>query len=469
MRKKENADHELFDAQYQSLAWAISHKNPLAKELEGMDKLLDEAPEILDLLQADLGKAPKKTPGGRPTEVSCEQVLRAAILMQLRGLHYRQLAEEIDANMLYRKFTRFYAKKIPHFTTLNDLIKTISPETMRKINETVVRLGIEKKVEDGKSIRHDTTVSETNIARPVDARLLNDTVRVLNRHLETLREAAPQISFPYHNHTRVAKAQAYRIVLTKGKNAAKKREKLYEKLLSYQEKVRGYAQAALEAMRCAENSGASLFATMGTVAELEEMLPLAETVYNQAYRRVILDEKVPADEKVVSVFEPHTDIICRGKKGSATEFGHKFDVATGRSGLVTFYEVYEGNPCDGDILKDSLEHHERLFGRVPERLAGDRRYHSAANEEIAAKAGVKEVALPKPGRLSEARKSLQKAKWFRRLMRWRAGIEGNLSTLLRSFGLKRCLWRGWRSFKAHVGLGVLTYNLRLLAGHLSDA
>lgn len=468
MREKENTNRELFDAEYRNYAWAISPKNPLMKELNAIDKLLDEAPEILGLLQADLAESPKETKRGRPTEISCEQVLRTAILMQLRGLHYRQLAEEIDANILYRKFTRFYGKKIPHYTTINNLIKMISPETMKEINETFVRLGIKKKVEDGKSIRHDTTVSETNITRPVDARLLNDSVRVLNRHLETLRESEqPEISFTYHKHTRVAKAQAYQIVLVKGKNAEKKRKKLYKKLLDCQKKVCGYVDAALGAVRQAEAAGASLLTVMGTVSQLEEMLPLAQQAHNQAYRRVILGEKVPADEKIVSIFEPHTDIICRGKKGSPTEFGHKFDVGTGRSGLITFYEVYEGNPCDGDILKKSLEHHERFFGHVPERLAGDRRYYSAANEEVAAEVGVKEVSLPKPGRLSEVRKSLQKEKWFRRLMRWRGGIEGNLSTLLRSFGLKRCLWRGWRSFKSHIGLGVLTYNLRLLSGHLS--
>ena len=121
------------------------------------------------------------------------------------------------------------------------------------------------------------------------------------------------------------------------------------------------------------------------------------------------------------------------------------------------------------MIAESLEYHKQLFGKAPARLTADRRYHSEDNEKIAAAAGVKQVALPKPGRLSEVRRSLQKAPWFRRLMRWRAGIEGNLSTLLRSFGLKRCLWKGWRSFKSYIGFGVLTYNLRLLAGHLANA
>jgi len=465
MRKKEDADRELFDAQYQNFAWSINPNNPLVAELAAIDELLDEAPETLDLVDADLTNRAKTVPG-RPTEATCEQVLRAAILMRLRGLRYRQLAEEIDASMLYRKFTRFYGKKIPHFATLNNLIKMISDETIQKVNEAIVRLGIKRKLEDGKSIRHDTTVAETDIARPSDSRLLNDSVRVMSRYLDRLRDAAPEIDYTYHNHTRAAKKRAYQIAVGKGKGAEKKRQTLYEELLDIQQRVRGYGQAALEAVH-ADASVAMRFDVIGIVIELEAVLPLAEQVYNQTHRRVILGETVPREDKVISIFEPHSDIICRGKKGSPAEFGHKFDVATGRSGLITRYEVYRGNPCDGEVLERALEDHTSLFGRAPERLATDRRYHSAANERIASEAGVLEVALPKPGRLSEVRKSLQKSAWFRRLLRFRAGIEGNLSTLLRSFGLKRCLWKGWASFKAYIGLGVLTYNLRLLAGHLA--
>ena len=144
MRKKEKTDHDLFDLQYESFVWAVNPKNPLMAELAAIDKLLDEAPEALDGVHDDLCKQ-TKTRHGRPPEASSEQILRGAILMQLRGLHYRELADQIDANALYRKFTRFYGKKIPHFTRLNDLIKMISPQTMRKVNEAVVRLGIKKK------------------------------------------------------------------------------------------------------------------------------------------------------------------------------------------------------------------------------------------------------------------------------------------------------------------------------------
>ncbi len=144
MRKKEETDRELFDLQYENFVWVVDPKNPLMAELAAIDKLLDEVPEILDWIHADLCKQTNTAPG-RPAGATSEQILRSAIVMQLRGLHYRQLAHEIDANPVYRKFTRFYGKKIPHFTRLNDLIKMISPETMEKVNVSIVGLGIKKK------------------------------------------------------------------------------------------------------------------------------------------------------------------------------------------------------------------------------------------------------------------------------------------------------------------------------------
>jgi len=462
MREKHDPDRELFDGIYQTMTFPINPNNPLFAELEAIDRLLDETPEILALVAADLNQGAGDGPG-RPCEISAEQALRSALLMQLRSLAYRQLAAEIDAHPLYRKFTRFYGKKIPHFGSLNEVIKKISGPTMQRVNEAIVRLGIKKKVENGRALRHDATVTETHIAWPIDARLLVDSVRVLSRQLERLRQAVPQICFAYHDHTRRAKKRAYQIVLGKGKNIEARRRNLYRDLLEVQQVVVGYARAAV----AAEPAAACDIEALAALSELQRLLPLAERVYDQAYRRVVLGEAVPAEEKLVSVFETHTDIICRGKAGAKVEFGHKIDFATGRSGMVTYYEVLEGNPGDNEVLPRALDEHIRIFGRAPEKLATDRRYFSADNEAQALAKGVKQVALPKPGRLSAAREQLQRQPWFRRLLRWRAGIEGNLSTLLRSFGLRRCLWKGWESFKAYVGLSVLAYNLRLLAGHLS--
>ncbi len=411
-------------------------------------------------------KAPSPSRPGRHAAVTAEQALRSAILKQLRGFDYCNLAAEIEIAPIYRKFTRFYGAKIPSFTTLERAIKKISAETMEKGNEEMVNLGVKKKVENGKAVRHDTTVVGTDISYPIDAKLLNDSVRVMTRLVQTLREGAVEIPWEFRNRTRSAKKRAYRITLAKGKNAKEVRAKNYKVLLKVQRETRAQAEAIVEALR-ARVEVAMRLEVLGPLGELEAILPLAAQVYEQAERRVIRGEKVPVDEKLVSIFETHTDIICRGKSNCKAEFGHKVDFATGRSGLVLRYEVFEGNPADGEVLERALEDHIRLFGKAPEKLTADRRYFSRDNERIAKEKGVKQVALPKPGRLSEVRKSLQKASWFKKLLRWRAGVEGNLSTLLRSFGQKRCLWKGWESFKAYVGLGVMAYNLRLLAGHLA--
>jgi len=471
MREKQSSDHELFDTLYRHFSWAVDPKNPTLKMLQAMDHLLDEVPEILALVLQDLSKAtPKNKKGvmGRPTKASAEQILRSAILMQLMDMDYRQLADEVGLNLHYRWFTRFYDKDIPHFTTLNDLIKMISETTMGRINEAILGLGIKKNVEDGKAMRIDTMVTETNIIHPCDSRLLGDSVRVLIRTLKRLRAAAPTVTFAFHNHAGSCKKLAYQIAMGKGKDIAEKQAKWYDALLKYQQRVCGYAAAALKTFEGRADSLARI-EIEGYLDQLRHFLPLAAQVYTQAYRRVILGEKVAADDKLLSLFETHTDLICRGKKGSKTEFGHKIAVSTGRSGMVVFYETLDGNPGDNESLPVALKEHERLMKRVPERLTGDRRFHSKDNEEIAAQAGVKHVALPKPGFLSQTRAAFQKLPWFRKLMRFRAGIEGNLSTLLRSFKLKRCMWRGWKSFQAYVGLSVLAYNLRLLAGHVSAA
>jgi len=461
MRKKQS-DRELFDEHYRMLEFAMDRKNPLAAELGAIDRLLDEMPEILDMVHADINRS--EAPSGRPGEASAEQILRSAILMQLRSLPYRQLAEEIDANILYRKFTRFYMKKIPHFTRLNDLIKMISPETWEQINGATVNLGIKKKVENAKAIRLDTTVAEVDIAYPIDARLLNDSIRVMNRLLARLKKAAPDLDFPYHDNTRRAKKRAYQIAMGKGKNIAQRRKTLYKDLLKVHRTVWGYAETALLVAKC-DLRLSSCPEVIALVVELEKDVRLAQRVYVQAYRRVIKGEKVPANEKLVSIFETHTDIICRGKKSATVEFGHKIQFATGRSGLVTWYEVLEGNPGDNEGLLPAVDHHIDTFGYAPTEVATDRRYYSGDNERDALERGVKRVALPKPGYLNEARRRLQKTPWFKRLMRWRSGIEGCLSTLLRG-GMKRCLWKGWRSFKSFIGLNVLTYNLRVLACQL---
>jgi IS5 family transposase len=197
--------------------------------------------------------------------------------------------------------------------------------------------------------------------------------------------------------------------------------------------------------------------------QLDHYLTLSSVAIDQCERRVLQGEKVPAPEKIVSIFEEHTDIIKRGKSQSPTEFGHKVLFTTGKSGLITQYGTLRGNPDDSGMLPGILTIHQNQYGHAPDNLCGDRRFFSSDNERAAYGSGVKKVSICKPGCRSKHRKQIEKERWFKKLQRFRAGIEGIISALMRGYGLKRCLWKGWQSFQSYVGLGVVTFNLQKIA------
>ena len=458
MRKKIEAQMNIEDHNFLSL----EHVFPKDEELEKMSAVLDEAPEILEAVARDLQVGLKETGAYGMT---VEQILRSAIIYQLKGYPYRELAERINDSFNFRKFTRFYATPVPHFTNLEKGIKRIRPETFDKINQLLVDLAIKKKLEDGKSLRADATVVKTNIHHPTDAGLLWDSVRVIDRLIKGAHDHLPQARFEYHNRTRRSKKISCQITMAKGKGAEKKRAQGYRQLLKVAAEVVEMGRSCRAALANSVFNFTEADIASCIADELDHYLPLAEQCIEQCQRRVICDEKVPADEKLVSIFEPHTDIIRRGKSMSPTEFGHKVTAATGKSGLILQHQVSEGNPSDGDYLGDILEKHVEQFGHGPDQFAADRRFYSEENERLASCApfNVSRVSIPKPGRKDPERTMLEKQGWFKKLQRFRAGIEGILSTLLRGLGFSRCLWCGFESFKSWVGLSVFAWNLRKIA------
>lgn len=253
--------------------------------------------------------------------------------------------------------------------------------------------------------------------------------------------------------------------MVKGKKASLKRKAAYRKLLRTADEVLGMARscrAELDSMRAGGGFDIELDAFIDA---LEHFIPLTEKVIDQCRRRVIDGENVPASEKVVSIFEDHTDIIRRGKSSSPTEFGHKVLFSASGAGLITQYKVCEGNPGDDGLLKDILDKHVEQFGYGPARFAGDRRFYSSVNEQLAASDpyNVEYVSIPKPGRRSDDRRRHEGERWFKLLQRFRAGIEGVISVLMRALGCTRCLWRGLESFGCYIGLSVFAFNLRKIA------
>ena len=299
---------------------------------------------------------------------------------------------------------------------------------------------------------------QSNIAYPLDARLLWDSIRVLTRIMEAALQVLPGLQFNFAKRTKRAKKLCYAIVMAKGPHAQRTRQKLYRQLLRVAREVVAMANSCRDNLQCTTPTPVgSLYETV------TRYLGLTHKAIAQCERRVLKAEAVPASEKIVSLFEEHTDIIKRGKSHCPTEFGHKVLFATGATGLITQYAVFRGNPADNTMLSGILHSHCQHYGMAPDRLCADRRFFSADNETLATASGVKNVCIAKPGYRSAARQEFERQPWFRKLKRFRAGIEGVISTLMRSFGLTRCLWKGWESFRSYVGLSVVTFNLQKIA------
>ncbi len=337
-------------------------------------------------------------------------------------------------------------------------MRQISHKTWEAINDHVREFAREKKVENGRYMRADTTVTETNILYPADARLLWDGVRVLTRIMRKIKEQLPSVDFGFANRTRSAKRLCCKIVMVKGRDADKRRRKLYRKLIKVSNDVFKMASRCIKVLDDSPD-----MVIQKQLDQLDKFLTLTAVAISQCERRVLHGEKVPAGHKIVSLFETHTDIVCRGKTQSPAEFGHKVSFFAGKSGLITQYEVLEGNPSDSDLFPGIIEKHERQYGKMPFHIAMDRRYYSKANEDFACGKGARRVSVHKPGCRSKERRKLEKERWFKNLQKFRAGIEGIISGLMRGLGLKRCIWKGFDAFKRYVGVSVVTFNIRKVA------
>ena len=313
----------------------------------------------------------------------------------------------------------------------------------------------------------DAMVVETNVHHPTDSALLGDGVRVLSRLLRRARKVLPSKEidrlgkdlFRTRNRSVRRTAQRlHRIARRKGEKAKEELKEAYQKLISITQASRAQAGRVVEALRESAEGGAKRLQE-----HFEHFLPLVDQGIAQASRRVLDGEHLPATEKLLSVFEEHTQIITRHKAGKMREFGRKVVLDEVDGGIISRYEVLSESSSERSELPESLRAHQKHFGRAPDLLAGDRGLYSSENEKEAQEAGVKRVVLPKSGRLSEERQRHEKQGWFKRGFRFRAGIEGRISVLNRAFGLDVCLDHGEEGMGKWVGWGILAHNMRQIA------
>lgn len=435
--------------------------------LRRISDFLDAHPELSQWVQGDLQRGLKRPHTGR-RGLSGEQVLRALLLWRIKNWRYRELCNRIADGYTLRQFTRVGAGPVPKADAFQRSFSRVRPDTIRQINDAVIRAAVGLKLEDGAQLRVDTTVVESDIHYPSDSMLLWDGIRTISRLvLEHLEPQLAGVAAGFPDRRRRARRRMQELARMHDRLGKRQRSfrRKYRDLLTVAAEVAARATAVIEQVRRRPARGSLdqlLLDALGQ--QLRHYTTLTERVIDQTRRRIFAGETVPAEQKLYSLFEPHTDLIKRGKARKPVEFGHKVFLAESRVGLITDYRVLRGNPPDSDQVAGSLDHHQQLFARAPKLYAADRGFDHPAARALCQSTGVVELCVPqRGGKLSPARAATQHSRRFKAGQRYRAGIEGTISVLLRGRGMRRCLLHGPLRFELLVGASVLAANLLRLA------
>jgi len=457
---------------YESLCRNLipDHENLLWEPwLREVDAVLEDE-ELIELVHQALGRRRKQSGTRGRKSTPSEVVLRLMVLKHLRDWSYEVLEREVRANLVYRQFTRIGMEKVPDAKTILRLANTLGPETIRKIHERVQVLAGKEKVARGKKMRVDTTVVETNIHYPTDSSIMGDAARVITRTIKKIQHEVGGAVGTFRNRMRSVGRRVIEIARTSRSRTVQGQSRmrtLYEKLIGttrtvVREAARVLTRAKAQVATMADPIRRAVAEQL--IAETERMSCLADRVIAQTKARV-MDGDTHFEGKLVSVFEPETEIIRKGKASKPTEFGKMIKVQEAENQLITDYEVYEERPADTELLLPAIEKHREQFGQVPELVAADAGFYSAENERGATKAGVKKVSIPNRRTRSPARVKHQRERWFKRSQRWRVGCEGRISVLKRRHGLERCRNKGPNGMERWVGLGVIANNLIVIGNH----
>lgn len=432
-------------------------------ELKALDALLDDD-QLFGQVKADLARRfPHTTDRGRHS-TPVEAILRLLLVKHLHNWSFQETEAYVADSLVLRWFCRVYFRRVPDDTTLIRWSRLIQPETLEALNERVVHLAVRARVTSGRKLRVDATCVPTTIHHPTDSGLLVDSVRVLSRIVQRAKPVLAQtrndVTELCRSHLRSARRIAqslHRLLRRKGEEKIEQQRELYQHLVETTEEMVQQAERVRAALRKRKEQGAQHLRD-----QVGQFLPLIRGVITQTRARVLEGQQVASEEKVLSLFEPHTRVIPRHKGGADVEFGRLVTLDEVEGGIVTRFEILE-QPNEHGQAEAALAHHQRLFGHPPRVLAGDRGVHSPTTQHTLEEAGVKTVAIPAVGKASAKRQAEEHSRTFRRAYRWRAGIEGRINSLRRDYGLRRCAYHGMAGLKRWLGWGIVASNLKHIA------
>jgi IS5 family transposase len=427
------------------------------------DAVLADEEIVAAVYEALAKRHPKSRCRGR-RGAPADMVLRLLILKHIRNWSYEALEREVRANLVYRDFTHVGGAKTPDAKTIGRWGVALGPEVLKQVHERVVKIARDKGVTAGRRMRVDTTVVETDIHHPTDSTLLGDGVRVLTRIMRKITKLAGATGGKLRDRSRSVKLRLLeigRVARAKGPMNQDKLKRRYGQLLATTSRVVGQAKRFSEEIARGVKRSTNALKQLGLELlrqELDEMKARVRQVMKQTRARIFRGD-TRSEGKLLSLFEPATEVIRKGKASKPNEFGKMVKLQEAENQVITDYEVYARRPCDSDLLIAAIETHQALLGRTPSLVAADAAFYCAKNEAAAKAKGVKRVCIPNRSTKSLERKREQRKRWFRNGQKWRTGCEGRISVVKRRHGLDRCRYKGYVGMKRWVGLGVIADNV----------
>lgn len=447
-------------------------------QYDRIDAILTGHPELLNLIHRDIAepldceKAPDGT-GEDCYRCSSETVMRIVICQIIEGCSLREIVVRIDDSEFLRRFVRIYNDPMIDYSTFCRLRNRIEPKTWKQINNTLAQAAVDQGDISGDRTRLDTTAVETNIHWPSDSSLLGDCYRTLARLVEQMRSLDGDLVDGRRLQERKVKRLVQKIGRrSRGKtaNLEARREALkplYAQLIMLVYKLDMWCE---DIVRDSVGNLARQVYPDGLrnpiakcMGEMLHFRRLTDQVMKQAHQRVIEGEPVPNDQKLFSIFEPHTELLIRGKAGKPIEFGHMIQIQQVEEKFITHYDVFLHKPVEHELVEPAIERHRELFGEYPKELTTDKGYYGSRAQLAALREKIDLVAINKKGKRSKEERQRESDPFFRHAQRFRAGVEGTISYLKRVLGLARCYVKGRTHYAAAVGAAIFVHNLLILA------
>jgi IS5 family transposase len=420
--------------------WA---KNP---EFGLIDTILESNPNLYEIVKEDILAGQKENTFGRKDNPTVEQIVRAAIYKEMKILDYRELEYAQSDSRICATFIKLDERKPFSFSLFQQYISRIKAESLEQLMVAINKIGILEGLEDVKKIRVDSTVVKSDIKHPTNNSLIWDCIHECHRLLEHLAEECNTID--YRDYRTSAKKLYYKINITR--SGDKQADLFRQQLITFTKCINQVANTIKK----------KVDTVMGMIfqSKLKRLLPLMEQVYDMAYRKQILGEQVPNDEKIFSIYELHTDIIVKGSR--EIYFGHKVNFVSGRSNLILDCEIPRGNPSDINLYPSALDRIEKNYQIIPRDSATDGGYACKANLEYAQGKGIVNIVFNK---VKGSMQNICSSKHLETsLKKWRSGMEAVISNIKRGFNLRVCNWKGWEHFQAKVMWSVIAYNFRVM-------